>query len=219
MNETEDFQCLGHSSWTTCNPFLLFYKFSIIFTFILGGQFLLPQRAKIEKMEFIQPQKWMRQRVFSAWGIQTGPFAGTWEIPGFVEEVGNPSFDVIAHYPLNVSPPPVDWWCVGGAPCRAGGIFAAPSWLAGHLTISNRCEGGVRGFQLNGRRRLGAGMARRNRGRALGCKGGDGDVAAGSNWTPPFSCPVHLRLSLREHWRKFAVGRSRKSVRSNSKLR
>ena len=27
------------------------------------------------KSEFSQPQKWMRQRVFSAWGIQTGPFA------------------------------------------------------------------------------------------------------------------------------------------------
>ena len=28
-----------------------------------------------EKWEFSWPQKWMRQRGFSAWGIQTGPFA------------------------------------------------------------------------------------------------------------------------------------------------
>ena len=66
-------------------PFL-FRKFSHFFTFILGGQFLLPQRANNVKRKFIQPQMWMRKRAFSAWGIQTGPFAGTWEIPGFVEE-------------------------------------------------------------------------------------------------------------------------------------
>ena len=38
-------------------------------------QFLLPQRTINGKREFLQPQKWMRQRVFSALGIQTGPFA------------------------------------------------------------------------------------------------------------------------------------------------
>ena len=27
------------------------------------------------RRKFFQPQKWMRQRVFSAWGIQTGPSA------------------------------------------------------------------------------------------------------------------------------------------------
>ena len=52
---------------------LLFWKISIFFTFILGGQFLLPQRANNGKREFFQPQNWMRQRVFSALGIQTGP--------------------------------------------------------------------------------------------------------------------------------------------------
>ena len=106
-------------------------------------------------------------------------------------------------------------WCVGGPPCRAGGIFAAPSWLVGHLTISNRCEGGVKGFQLNGRRRLGAGMARGNRGRALGCKGGDGDVATGHTVFLPSAPPAFAAGTSR----KFAVGRSRKSLRSNSKLR
>ena len=54
---------------------LLFPKFSNFFTFILGGQFLLPQRANNEKREFTQLQKWTRQRGLCAWGIQTGPFA------------------------------------------------------------------------------------------------------------------------------------------------
>ena len=54
---------------------LLFPNFYTFLTFILGGQFLLPQRANIEKGALSQPQKWMTQRVSSAWGIQTGPFA------------------------------------------------------------------------------------------------------------------------------------------------
>ena len=54
---------------------LLFTNFCIFFTFILGGQFLLPQRANNGKREFIQLQNWMRQRGLGAWGIQTGPFA------------------------------------------------------------------------------------------------------------------------------------------------
>ena len=54
---------------------LLFWYFCIFFTFILGGQFLLPERANNGKREFTQLQNWMRQRAFSAWGIQTGPFS------------------------------------------------------------------------------------------------------------------------------------------------
>ena len=54
---------------------LLFWKISNFFTFILGGQFLLPQRANNQKREFFQPQKRMRQRVSCAYGIQTWPFA------------------------------------------------------------------------------------------------------------------------------------------------
>ena len=54
---------------------LLSWKNFNFFTFILGGQFLLPQRANMEKWEFIQLQNWMRQRGLSAWCIQTGPFA------------------------------------------------------------------------------------------------------------------------------------------------
>ena len=62
------------------HPFkpILFWKFSICCTFILGGQFLLPQRADSEKKEIFQFQNWMRQRDLSAWGIQTGPFAALW---------------------------------------------------------------------------------------------------------------------------------------------
>ena len=55
-------------------PLLLpnFYKF---FTFILVGQFLLPQMANNGERGFSQLQKWMKQGVFSALGIQIGPFA------------------------------------------------------------------------------------------------------------------------------------------------
>ena len=59
--------------WHPSKP-LLIWHFSKLFTFILGGQFLLPQRANSEKGEFCQFQKWMRQGIFSAWGLQTGPF-------------------------------------------------------------------------------------------------------------------------------------------------
>ena len=57
---------------------LLFWNFSNFFIFILESPILLPQRANNGKGEFIQLQKWMRQRVFSACGIQTGPFASCW---------------------------------------------------------------------------------------------------------------------------------------------
>ena len=69
---------------------ILFSRFSNFFTFILGGQFLLPQRANNEKGEFIQLQKWMMQRIFSAWGIQIGPFAAicTFQISKISQLVG-----------------------------------------------------------------------------------------------------------------------------------
>ena len=57
---------------------LLFLKFSNSFTFILGVQFLIPQRANNEKREFTQLQKRMGQWGLCAWGIQTGPFAACW---------------------------------------------------------------------------------------------------------------------------------------------
>ena len=113
MHETEGFQCLGHSNWTTCSPLsqfcpehfqtfslsywgahsyyprglimrkgnspnsrngwdrgvsvpgafkldhlqpfkpILFWNFSNFFTFILGSQFLLPQRANNGKREIL----------------------------------------------------------------------------------------------------------------------------------------------------------------------
>ena len=57
------------------HPFksLLFSTFFI--SSILGGQFLLPQIANNGKREFFQLQKWMRQKVSSAWGSQIGLFA------------------------------------------------------------------------------------------------------------------------------------------------
>ena len=135
LDETQGFQCLGHSNWAICSLLsqfcspnfqtfsllyweansyyprglimgkgnspnfrngwcrgvcvpeafkldhlqpvkpILFPKFYNFFTFILGGQFLLPQRANTEKREFSQLQKWLRQRGLGAWGIQIGPFA------------------------------------------------------------------------------------------------------------------------------------------------
>ena len=54
---------------------ILLSNFPIFFTIILGNHFLLPQKANNGKGEFTQLQNWMRQRVFSAWSIQTGPFA------------------------------------------------------------------------------------------------------------------------------------------------
>ena len=59
------------------HPFkpILFLQFSNCLIFILGGQFLLAHRATKRVREFLQLQMWMRQRGFSAWGIQTGPNA------------------------------------------------------------------------------------------------------------------------------------------------
>ena len=54
---------------------ILFWKIFNFFHFILGSPFLLPQRANYEKGEFSQLPIWMRLWGFSAWGIQTGPFA------------------------------------------------------------------------------------------------------------------------------------------------
>ena len=57
---------------------ILFWYFSNFYTFILGNQFLLPQRANNGKSEFFQLKNWMRQRVLSAWGINPGPFWASW---------------------------------------------------------------------------------------------------------------------------------------------
>ena len=77
FNSTYGFWFLLKYNWTICSPLshFLFPHFDIFFTFILGGQFLLPQNANIGKRAISQLQNWMRQRVSSAWGIQTGPFA------------------------------------------------------------------------------------------------------------------------------------------------
>ena len=77
QNETGGFQCLGHSNWVICSRLSHFCsKYFLTFsTFILGDHFLLPQKANYQKWEFFKLQNRMRQGVFSAWGIQTGPFA------------------------------------------------------------------------------------------------------------------------------------------------
>ena len=45
---------------------ILSQKIFNFFTFILGGQFLLPQRANMQKRKFSQLQNWMRQRGLTA---------------------------------------------------------------------------------------------------------------------------------------------------------
>ena len=80
LNETEGFQCLWHSNWTICSPLSHFCS-HIFSTFTLsywGAISYYPRRPIMGKREFFQLQNWMRQRVFSAWGIQTGPFAAHW---------------------------------------------------------------------------------------------------------------------------------------------
>ena len=77
LDETEGFQCLRHSNWTICiplNPFCSenFATFSLSYW---EANSYYPRGPIIRKGKIIQPPKWMRQRGFSAWGIQTGPFA------------------------------------------------------------------------------------------------------------------------------------------------
>ena len=76
MDETGGILCVGHSKWTTCSPLHHFCSSKIlIFSFLLGGKFLLPQKANSKEGEFCQFHKWMRQGEFSAWGIENGPLA------------------------------------------------------------------------------------------------------------------------------------------------
>ena len=44
-------------------------------TFSLGGQFLLPQRPRMGKIEFPQLQNGMTVGIFNAWGNFTHPFS------------------------------------------------------------------------------------------------------------------------------------------------
>ena len=66
---------------------LLFQEFSNFCTFILGGQFLLPQRANNQERGFCQLQKWMKQRDLGALGIQIGSLAASWAtfVPGIFQ--------------------------------------------------------------------------------------------------------------------------------------
>ena len=65
---------LGAFKMDYLQPFkhILYWQFSICFPFILGGNFLLPQRDNTQK-GILSTQKWMRQRGLSALGIQIGP--------------------------------------------------------------------------------------------------------------------------------------------------
>ena len=76
VDEVEDFQCLGHSNWTICLSFSPFCSGNVpIFHFYPGRSILITPSANNGKRYFFEPHKWMRQRTFGAWDIQTGPFA------------------------------------------------------------------------------------------------------------------------------------------------
>ena len=77
LDETEGFECLGHSKGTICNLLSKFFSwdFPIVALSYWGTISYYPQRANSEKGDICQFQKWMRQRGVSAGGIQTGPFA------------------------------------------------------------------------------------------------------------------------------------------------
>ena len=64
------FLCLGHSNWTICSPLSPFCsrRFSTFFTFILGGQFLLPQRTNKWEREINPTSKLNETRVFQCLG-------------------------------------------------------------------------------------------------------------------------------------------------------
>ena len=77
MDETEGFQCLGHSNWTTCSPLSHFCsdKFQFVSSLYWEAISYYPRCLIVGKEEFSQFQKRMRQWVSSAWGLQTGPLA------------------------------------------------------------------------------------------------------------------------------------------------
>ena len=77
LDETEGFECLGHSNWTICSPLSPFCS-EIFPTFSLSywGAHSYYPRGLIMGVGRISPFPiWMRLRGFSAWGIQTGPLA------------------------------------------------------------------------------------------------------------------------------------------------
>ena len=77
MDETGGFGCQGHSIWTICIPLSPFCP-EIFPTFpssYWGANSYYPRGLIMGKREIFQLQNWMTQRVLSAWGIHTGPFA------------------------------------------------------------------------------------------------------------------------------------------------
>ena len=70
-------QCLGHSNWTNCSPLSPFCP-ELFPTFppsYWGAHSYYPRGLIMGKGKISQLPIWMRQRDFSAWGIQTGPYA------------------------------------------------------------------------------------------------------------------------------------------------
>ena len=77
LDETEDFQCLEYSNWTICMPLSHFCSenfpsFSLSYW---EANSYYPRGLIMGKGKFLQLPNWMKQRGFSACGIQTGPLA------------------------------------------------------------------------------------------------------------------------------------------------
>ena len=80
-NASEGLECQGHSIWTICIPLSHFYSedFPIFFTFIMGGQFILPaaehaglQVALSLFSSLLDIESLLRDTAFSDWMIQKG---------------------------------------------------------------------------------------------------------------------------------------------------
>ena len=83
LDEKEGVHCPGHSKWTICIPSSPFYSgnflsFSLSYWEAYSYYPRGPITGKDGQRGFFQPKNWMRQRAFSAWGVQTGPFAAHW---------------------------------------------------------------------------------------------------------------------------------------------
>ena len=78
MDEAEGYQYLGHSNWTMCSSLSQFCSENFQFVTPYTGRpiFITPEWEK-GRLPTPRVDETMRQRGSSAWGIQTGSFAGT----------------------------------------------------------------------------------------------------------------------------------------------
>ena len=80
LDRTVGFQCLGHSNWAICSPLSPFCSeiFPSVWPSYWGTISYYPRGLILGFGRFLQLQNLIGLRGFSAWGIQTGPFAACW---------------------------------------------------------------------------------------------------------------------------------------------